>query len=246
MTDDTENNMRVWSQVETTDPDDTKEVNFGRKFTAIDPYSQIKRATEVFGVAGQDWGWSVERVDYLPTDQAAVLVRLWFKASGNEKAVEQWGQSGLFTDNAKSKVDNDCMKKATTDGITKCLSYLGFNADVFLGKFDDNKYVAEQKANQSGKNGFGDGTKPPESAWGGPLAKQKFKDAMREFNTDLLACEDMDSLTALLAVKETVDLLNQCQRDMPSWWTTQQGSDAQGFSERIDARKNELKQKEAA
>ena len=35
MTDDTENNMRVWLQVETTDPDDTPEVNFGRKFTAI-------------------------------------------------------------------------------------------------------------------------------------------------------------------------------------------------------------------
>ena len=28
---------------------------------------------------------------------------------------------------------------------TKALSKLGFNADVFLGKYDDNKYVAKMK-----------------------------------------------------------------------------------------------------
>jgi hypothetical protein len=29
---------------------------------------------------------------------------------------------------------------AVTDGLTKALSHLGFNADVFLGKHDGNKY----------------------------------------------------------------------------------------------------------
>jgi len=38
--------------------------------------------------------------------------------------------------------DTDAYKKASTDGLTKLLSHLGFNADVFLGMFDDNKYVA--------------------------------------------------------------------------------------------------------
>jgi hypothetical protein len=37
--------------------------------------------------------------------------------------------------------DTDAYKKASTDGLTKALSHLGFNADVFLGQFDDNKYV---------------------------------------------------------------------------------------------------------
>jgi hypothetical protein len=32
-----------------------------------------------------------------------------------------------------------------TDGLTKALSHLGFSADVFLGRFDDNKYVADLK-----------------------------------------------------------------------------------------------------
>jgi hypothetical protein len=41
--------------------------------------------------------------------------------------------------------NSDIFKKATTDALTKGLSVLGFNADVFLGLWDDNKYVQEQK-----------------------------------------------------------------------------------------------------
>ena len=51
-------------------------------------------------------------------------------------------------DKDHKKPDTDCMKKATTDGLTKGLTYFGFNADVFLGKFDDNKYVEELKKKQ--------------------------------------------------------------------------------------------------
>ena len=42
-----------------------------------------------------------------------------------------------------NRLDSDAAKKATTDALTKLLSQLGFNADVFLGRFDDSKYVAE-------------------------------------------------------------------------------------------------------
>lgn len=83
-------------------------------------------------------------------------------------------------------------------------------------------------------------------AWGGPLGKQAFKNALRDFNADLLACEDMDSLTSLLNVKQTIDLLNQCQRDAPDWWYGKEGSDVQGFNDRIEEKKTELQQKEAA
>ena len=40
-----------------------------------------------------------------------------------------------------SRVDDDFAKKVATDALTKGLSKLGFNADVFMGRFDDNKYV---------------------------------------------------------------------------------------------------------
>jgi Holliday junction resolvase RusA-like endonuclease len=141
-----ENNMKLWDAVCETNPAHTKKVNFGRGFTAIDPMHQIKNATQQFGPAGQGWGWSVRDTKFLPTDQVAILVRL---VTHDDCQVEQWGQCSLYIDSKKSKPDGDCMKKATTDGLTKCLSYLGFNADVFLGKFDDNKYVAEMEEKHS-------------------------------------------------------------------------------------------------
>ncbi len=136
-------NLELWDSVQETLPSQTKAVKFGRKITAIDPYHQIKNATAKFGPAGKGWGWSVQQVEVLPTQQVAVLIRLWH--GSKEDYIEHWGQNGLFTDNAKSKEDGDCLKKATTDGLTKCLSCLGFNTDVFFGLYDDNKYVQEQR-----------------------------------------------------------------------------------------------------
>ena len=131
--------LEFWNTVCTTDPEYTKLVKLGRTFTAIDPMYQVMKATEAMGVVTQGWGFNVQEVQYLPTDQVAVKVRVW--KGDKESYIEQWGQNGLYIDKAKSMPDTDCMKKATTDGLTKCLSYFGFNADVFLGKFDDNKYV---------------------------------------------------------------------------------------------------------
>ena len=55
------------------------------------------------------------------------------------------GPDFYLYDAKKTKPDSDCFKKATTDGLTKALSYLGFNADIFLGKFEDSKYVEQLK-----------------------------------------------------------------------------------------------------
>ena len=133
--------LELWNKVEKTNPSHTKQVNFGRKITAIDPYQQIKNATEQFGAVGEGWGWEVKQVQYLPTNEVCVLISMWHNTSTDR--FEQWGQASLYIDKAETKKDTDCMKKATTDGITKCLSMLGFNADIFLGKFDDNKYVQQ-------------------------------------------------------------------------------------------------------
>ncbi len=54
-------NMRIWDQVDTTDPSATK--NFtgmgGFKGTAIKPTYLMRKATEVFGPCGEGWGWTV-------------------------------------------------------------------------------------------------------------------------------------------------------------------------------------------
>jgi hypothetical protein len=134
-------NLKLWDSVEKTNPAHTTEVTFGRKITAIDPYQQIKNATAKFGPVGIGWGWSVVKVEHLPTNELGLLIRMWHTDKAN--TFDQWGQASLYIDNAQKKKDTDCFKKATTDGITKCLSLIGFNADVFLKKFNDNKYVQE-------------------------------------------------------------------------------------------------------
>ena len=131
-------NLRIWSQVERTDPAHTKKVNQRGGFTAISAAYQIMRATEVFGPIGEGWGYTTGT----PIFQDALVivpVTLWH---GDRANVFGPMFGGAEWKNG-TRLDSDGPKKATTDALTKLLSQLGFNADVFLGRFDDSKYVAE-------------------------------------------------------------------------------------------------------
>jgi hypothetical protein len=132
------NNMEIWNRVCETDPNHTKKVNSRGGFTAIDAMYQIQTATEAFGPAGKGWGWYTGEPIYPGNGTVVIKVTLWHGDTDN--SIEQYGQKSLGRDD---RPDEDAYKKCVTDGITKCLSYLGFNADVFLGKFDDNKYVQD-------------------------------------------------------------------------------------------------------
>ena len=72
----TEKNMLLWNKVSKTNPKNTKTVKFGRSFTAIDPHSQVMEATRMFGPAGSGWGWYIKQVEYLPTNEVAILITL--------------------------------------------------------------------------------------------------------------------------------------------------------------------------
>jgi hypothetical protein len=194
--------LKLWEKVEKTDPAHTKPVSFGsRKFTAIDPYWQIRAATEQFGPAGIGWGWTVQRVDYLPTNHVAVLVRLWITTLNAGPAIEQWGQTSLFMDKNEKMKDSDCMKKATTDAITKCLSYMGFNADVFLGKFDDNKYVQENTAQFEAKKAV-EASKPIEPT-------EEEKEWLAGILVELGEAESMDDIKGVyIATKDSYQVMD--------------------------------------
>lgn len=136
-------NLDLWNKVCKTDPNHTKKVNQRGGFTAIDAHYQIQCATKEFGPIGVGWGYIVEKME-LHQSLAVVYVTLWHGNRDNTfgpilGCAEMFGK----------RADSDAPKKATTDGITKGLSQLGFNADVFLGKFDDNKYVAELNAEKA-------------------------------------------------------------------------------------------------
>ena len=132
-------NMRIWNAVEKTDPAHTKKVNQRGGFTAISAHYQVMRATEAFGPVGIGWGYETGTPFMLDT-LVVVPITLWH--GQRDITFGPLYGSAVLRD-SKGRLDQDAPKKATTDGLTKALSQLGFNADVFLGKFDDNKYVAQ-------------------------------------------------------------------------------------------------------
>ena len=133
--------MALWSQVSVTNPKYTKEVNFGRKFTSINAQYQLMCATEQFGACGSGWGVEDENF-YMVTDGLlGYQATFWWmnKEQKNSFSIN----SSIATHNKSGKLDDDCFKKVSTDALTKGLSKLGFSADIFLGDWDDNKYVSK-------------------------------------------------------------------------------------------------------
>lgn len=131
--------MRIWQAVEKTDPAHTKHVSQRGGFTAINANYQIMQATKQFGPIGIGWGY-VSGEPVFHDTLLFVPVTLWYGDRSNTfgpmLGCEEWKSD-------KGRVDSDASKKATTDAITKLLSQLGFSADVFLGKYDNQKYVEE-------------------------------------------------------------------------------------------------------
>ena len=134
-------NLALWEKVEKTNPANTKKVNQRGGFTSICAHSQIKAATEVFGPVGIGWGYEVTHSTIQASDVliAVADVVLWHGDRAN--TFGPW--RGMCPILEKGRIDDDAGKKAMTDAITKGLSHIGFNADVFLGLFDDNKYVQQ-------------------------------------------------------------------------------------------------------
>jgi hypothetical protein len=144
----TKDNLRIWSQVCETDPALTKEVPKGRfSLTAICAQSQRKAATNLFGPFGVGWGVDPESVDitYLdfgPEKMACYQAVLWF-SEGTKTG--QFPICSSIVVNPNGRLDSEWLKKVSTDALTKGLSFLGFNSDVFEGKYDDNRYVEAMK-----------------------------------------------------------------------------------------------------
>ena len=142
-------NMKLWQSVETTDPNFTKKVNQRGGFTAISAQYQLRTATETFGPFGTGWGVKDERIEKWEDVGLAVYTGiLWYIPAEFKKGIpvikEEPSEFPIHSSikyHSNGRVDDDFMKKVATDALTKGLSKLGFNADVFMGKFDDNKYV---------------------------------------------------------------------------------------------------------
>lgn len=157
----TDQNMRIWDLVSTTDTKYTKDAKVGgQNITSLNGTAMIMKATEVFGPAGFGFGWTVleERFDkgaeiFVGEGEKraslgfelnhTVKIKFWAEIDGKRGEFEQYGCTQyLYKSKYGTTTDGEAPKKSLTDAIKKSLSMLGFSADVFLGLFEDREYRA--------------------------------------------------------------------------------------------------------
>ncbi|KAA0020753.1 hypothetical protein F0A16_02900 [Salinicola corii] len=157
--------MALWERVKTTPESATKEATVGgQKITSIDTIHMIQMATKEFGPMGIGWGYSIdeERFDQgAPVTDAqgtvigheqthTIRMKLWYKLNGERGEVEQYGHTRAVyrTNKGTWMTDGEAPKKSTSDAMKKCLSLLGFSADIFSGLYDDQGYVAARRTEE--------------------------------------------------------------------------------------------------
>lgn len=146
---DVEFNTSIWKMVETSDPAQLKKITVGRNFLSIDAYPQIQKATKIFGPMGIGFGLTdieyriVDDVEASTSKKPGVRDKLmifscnfWYKFPGTEKIGIIPIMNSMLLEGR-----NDAPKKLMTNSISKALSYLGWNFDVFSGSWDDDPYA---------------------------------------------------------------------------------------------------------
>jgi hypothetical protein len=150
---------------------DMGDLGFGG--TAINAEYMIMRATEKFGPVGIGWGWEIledKMIEGAPLTEKIfegtkfvgkrtlrdadgslmfelnhyIRIGLWYIKDGKKGNVQNFG-STPYRQSTKNGIhcDSEVHKKSLTDAIKKCLSGLGFCADVWLGLYDDAVYRTE-------------------------------------------------------------------------------------------------------
>lgn len=145
-------NLDLWNSQKTTDLKYTKKANNGRfSFTCIDPQYQLLKATQQWGPYGDRWG--LKHISYKVIDigggASAIMESTFFYPTADGVTAE----FPMIVD-LKFRPGDDCFKKLMTTTRSKALSFLGFGADVFMGKFEDDAYLRALSANKADPDGF--------------------------------------------------------------------------------------------
>lgn len=146
-------NLALWNAVEKTDPKHTKPIT-GKSYQGTSPKPQylIRKATETFGPIGIGWGFTIvnERIEEGAGGERMHIahVRVWYEWGGKRGEAEHIGgtQFSGIRSSGKPFTDEDAPKKSVTDALVKALSMIGFAGDIFMGRYDDSKYVHDIKA----------------------------------------------------------------------------------------------------
>lgn len=140
-------NLKLWKSVDTTDLSYTKHVNQRGGYTAISPQYQLMIATEQFGAYGAGFGLCRSEMSFELFESTGIVIHkavFFYLLDGKryEFPLTNAIEAAKTTKNGRY-VDTDFAKKVETNTVSKALSKLGFNADVFMGLHEDQSYIAE-------------------------------------------------------------------------------------------------------
>lgn len=158
-------NINLWDSVCETDPKFTKPDNYSG-MTSINGLYLFKRATQAFGAMGIGWGCEIleERYDQgvpfnvkdvgLVTSQThTIKLKLWFVMDGKKGEIVNFGHTKyIYKTKNGYMMDDEAPKKSMTDAMKKCLSLLGFGADIHMGQFEDREYLERLQAKSEIEN----------------------------------------------------------------------------------------------
>lgn len=143
-------NLRHWDRFADIDPKFTKAIT-GKAYKGTSPNPQyvIRCLTEIFGPVGEGFGWRILVEGFQPLGEKTLhWCRIEFWHTDRVNVFESYGQTlaAYPTSSGGFMVDEDAPKKSLTDAIIKAASHLGIAANIFLGRWDDQKYVAAVNA----------------------------------------------------------------------------------------------------
>lgn len=139
-------NLSIWNALANVDPKFTKPIT-GKPYkgTSPNPHYIVQMLTEKFGPAGQGWGVRVMSEGFQPLGDEVLhwcRVEMWHTDRSN--TFEAYGQTKALAQTSKGlRSDEDAPKKSFTDAMVKAASYIGCAANIFLGRWDDSRFVAE-------------------------------------------------------------------------------------------------------
>lgn len=222
----TTDNLRIWNALGKTDPTHTKPFSRagGFKGTAIKPIWTAMRMTEYFGPCGIGWGMGEPTFQTLPVGEEVLVyctVGLWYIENTGGMAAKTAQVYGVGGDKCATKrndgklfVDDEAFKKAFTDAIGNAMKQIGVAADVHMGLFDDNKYVAEMKKEfaEEGAPQAPAPTRPAPQAAAAPIGK--WSDAQTIAYEAIDMAKSVDDVNDWLVSNKA--MLGQMEKDAPA------------------------------
>lgn len=190
-------NLALWDSVKDPDLVNSGSTKATKKFTgkggfkgtAVDPMVRLWMLTQLWGPEGLEyenglggaypdaiptggWGFVVVEDKVIADKEHVIRVRLWYPHEGKMRFVEGYGCTDIE--------QLDCAKKSYTDAQSNAAKQLGVFASIYMGKFDDDKYVSDVTRKQSKKR------QDPEQA---PSAETTTVDDLLK---DLSACKALE------------------------------------------------------